>query len=96
MPELNKFIVAEHKTPLILVVDDDAIIRNMLIKALQKQGFDTIDASNGTDGIDLFQQHRPDMVLLDVLMPVMNGFETCLIMRSYDSQRAVPIIMLTG
>lgn len=96
MSGLNNYIVAERKTPLILVVDDDAIIRNMLIKALKKQNFDTIDAANGADGIELFRQHRPDMVLLDVLMPVMNGFEACLLMRAIDPQRVVPIIMLTG
>ena len=96
MTELNKLIIAERKTPLILVVDDDIIIRSMLMKALQKQDFDAMEAPNGAEGIDLFRQHRPDMVLLDVLMPVMNGFEACQMMRELDPERMVPIIMLTG
>ena len=96
MSDLNNLIIAERKIPLILVVDDDIVIRTMLMKALQKQGFDTIEAPNGAEGIELFKQHRPDLVLLDVLMPVMNGFEACQEMRVIDPDRTVPVIMLTG
>ena len=96
MSELNNLIIAERNTPLLLVVDDDIVIRSMLMKTLQKQGFDTIEAPNGAEGIELFRQHRPDLVLLDVLMPVMNGFEACHEMRVLDPERIVPIIMLTG
>ncbi len=96
MADLNNLIIAERKTPLLLVIDDDIVIRTMLMKSLQKQGYDAIEASNGSEGVELFQQHRPDLVLLDVLMPVMNGFEACLEMRALDPERTVPIIMLTG
>ncbi|MCW8935430.1 MAG: EAL domain-containing protein [Gammaproteobacteria bacterium] len=96
MSDLSNLLIAERKTPLILVVDDDIVIRTMLMKALLKQGFNTIEAPNGAEGIELFKQHRPDMVLLDVLMPVMNGFEACQEMRVIDPDRTVPIIMLTG
>ncbi|RDH84835.1 MAG: diguanylate cyclase [endosymbiont of Galathealinum brachiosum] len=96
MSDLGSLIIAERKTPLLLVIDDDIVVRSMLMKALQKQGFDTIEAPNGAEGVELFRQHRPDLVLLDVLMPVMNGFETCQEMRSLDPDRTVPIIMLTG
>ena len=92
----NNLLIAERKIPLLLVVDDDAVIRSMLLKALQKQGFNTIEAPNGAEGLELFRVHRPDMVLLDVLMPVMNGFETCQVMRELDPERTVLIIMLTG
>ncbi|VAW64513.1 diguanylate cyclase/phosphodiesterase (GGDEF & EAL domains) with PAS/PAC sensor(s) [hydrothermal vent metagenome] len=96
MSGLENFKMAERKTPLLLVVDDDIVIRSMLTKALQKQGYDFIEALNGVEGIELFRQHRPDLVLLDVLMPVMNGFEACQAMREQDPERSVPIIMLTG
>lgn len=92
----NNLLMAERKTPLLLVVDDDVVIRSMLMKSLQKQGFNAIEAPNGSQGVELFRQHRPDMVLLDVLMPVMNGFETCQVLRELDPERTVPIIMLTG
>jgi len=93
---LNNLMIAERSTPLLLVIDDDVVIRSMLIKALQKQSFDVIEAPNGAEGLELFRNYRPDMVLLDVLMPVMNGFETCEVMRELDPERTVPIIMLTG
>jgi diguanylate cyclase (GGDEF)-like protein len=92
----NNLFIAERKIPLLLVVDDDVVIRSMLMKSLQKQGFNAIEAPNGAEGLELFRVHRPDMVLLDVLMPVMNGFETCQMMRELDPERTVPIIMLTG
>lgn len=96
MSALNELIYSERKTPLILVIDDDTVIRSMLVKVLQKQNLEVIEALNGTEGIELFQQNRPDMVLLDALMPVMNGFETCQVMRDIDSERSIPIIMLTA
>jgi len=89
-------VIAERKTSLILVVDDDIVIRTMLMKALQKHGYNTIEAVNGTQGIDLFRQCRPDLVLLDVIMPVMNGYEACQEMRVFDPDHTVPVIMLTG
>jgi len=92
----NNLLIAERKIPLLLVVDDDVVIRSMLMKALQKQGFDTIEAPNGAEGVELFRIHRPDMVLLDVLMPVMNGFEACHLMCELEPERTVPIVMLTG
>jgi len=92
----NNLLIAERKTPLLLVVDDDVVIRSMLMKALQKQGFDAIEAPNGAEGVELFRVHRPDMVLLDVLMPVMNGFEACRMMCELEPERTVPIVMLTG
>jgi len=88
--------MAERKIPLLLVVDDDVVIRSMLMKALQKQGFNVIEAPNGAEGLELFRVHRPDMVLLDVLMPVMNGFEACQVIRELDPEHTVPVIMLTG
>ena len=96
MSEFKKVVIAERKTPLLLVIDDDSVIRTMLMKALQKQGFDVIEAPNGAEGIDLFKQYQPDMVLMDALMPVMNGYEACLVLRKIDPERMVPIMMMTG
>ncbi len=86
----------EYKTSLILVIDDDPVVRNMLIKALQKQNYGVIEALNGAEGVDRFRHHHPDLVLMDVFMPVMNGFEACQQMRELDPECSVPIIMLTG
>lgn len=96
MAQINTYNLGEHSTPLLLVIDDDVVVRSMLVKALQKQNYDVIEAVNGAQGVDLFRHHRPDMVLLDVLMPIMNGFDACQQMRQLDPERSVPIIMLTG
>ena len=96
MSGINTLNIIEHKAPLLLVIDDDVVIRSMLVKALQKQNYDIIEAVNGAEGVELFRQHRPDMVLLDVLMPVMNGFEACNLMREIDPDRSIPVLMLTG
>lgn len=82
--------------PLILVVDDDVVVRNMMCKLLRRQGYDVIEAGNGIEGVEHFRQHQPQMVLLDVIMPMMNGFEACQQMRQLDADLAIPIIMLTG
>ena len=88
--------LSKRNTPLLLVVDDDVIIRSMLNKVLEKQAYDVIEAPNGAEAVELFEIHHPDMVLLDVLMPMMNGFEACEKMRQQDPERMVPILMLTG
>lgn len=86
----------QGNTSLILVVDDDVVVRNMMSKLLRKQGYDVIEAGNGNEAVEYFRQHQPEMVLLDVIMPMMNGFEACQRMRELDTKSSVPIIMLTG
>jgi len=93
---LNNLFIGEREVPLVLVIDDDSVIRSMLVKTLQKHNFETIESAHGAEGVDLFRQYSPDLVLLDALMPVMNGFEVCELMRENDEESLVPIIMLTG
>ena len=88
--------VTERNTPLILIVDDDPTMRLMLSNALKIENYDVIEASNGIAGTELFKECRPDLVLLDVLMPLMNGFDACSLMREFDPQNITPIIILTG
>ncbi|MDH5765631.1 MAG: EAL domain-containing protein [Gammaproteobacteria bacterium] len=88
--------VAERHTPLILVVDDDQVMRLMLRKALETEGYEIIEASNGVAGVELFKECRPDLVLLDIVMPVMNGFDACSQMRESDPSNITPITILTG
>ncbi len=94
-PQLE-LAIAERATPLLLVVDDDPVLRGMLKTALQRHQYDVIEAPNGAEAIEIFRNYRPDMVLLDVLMPVMNGYETCEAIRKLDPERTVPVLMLTG
>ena len=73
---------SERDTPLLLVVDDDLIIRTMIRKSLETQGYEVIEASNGSEGVTAFRESYPDMVLLDVMMPVLNGFDGVAVSRN--------------
>ena len=77
----------------ILVIEDDAEIIQLLRYQLEEKGYQVLSATNGVDGIALLQQEAPDLVILDVMMPRMNGWETCKLVRQYSE---VPIIMLTA
>jgi two-component system OmpR family response regulator len=79
--------------PKILVVDDDAHIRQMVCFALAKSGFATVEAAHGRAALDLFARERPDLVVLDILMPEMDGTEVC---RRLRRTGATPIIFLSS
>jgi two-component system KDP operon response regulator KdpE len=76
----------------ILVVDDDPQIRRVLRAALIAEGYEPIDARNGEEGLERLREESPDLVVLDVNMPRMNGLQTC---RAIRAQSEIPIIMLT-
>src|SRR3989440_8306114 len=76
----------------IMVVDDDPQIRRVLRTALVAQGYEAVDARNGEEAIERLHEEKPDLIILDVNMPRMNGLEACRIIRSTSE---VPIIMLT-
>ncbi|MCB0181766.1 MAG: response regulator transcription factor, partial [Anaerolineae bacterium] len=80
-------------TPKILVVDDDPVIIQLLTSTFAKIAATVITATNGQEGLQQFYTHRPDLVILDVKMPDMDGWETCRIIRKLSD---VPIIMLTA
>lgn len=61
----------------VLIIDDESDIRLLLRYNLEKEGYSVVDADNGEKGIELARQNTPDLILLDVMMPVMDGIETC-------------------
>ncbi|WP_028313306.1 response regulator transcription factor [Desulfatibacillum aliphaticivorans] len=81
------------KAPTIMVVDDDAHIREVVGFALKKEGFQTIQAKDGLQAVKMFAEAAPDLVILDILMPEMDGTEVCKKIRA-DSD--VPIIFLSS
>ena len=80
----------------ILLIDDDATTRYMARATLEQEGFAVVDASDGVDGLAAFKRDTPLMILLDVMMPNMNGFDTCKAIRQLPEGAHVPILMLTG
>src|SRR6516162_10498127 len=77
----------------ILVVDDDASLAEMLTIVLRGEGFDTAVIGDGTQALTAVRELRPDLVLLDLMLPGMNGIDVCRVLRA-DS--GVPIVMLTA
>ena len=77
----------------VMIVDDDSRIRVLLRLYLEKANFQVTEADNGVSALLLFQQNRPDLILLDIMMPVLDGLETCRQIRKRDS---TPIILLTA
>lgn len=82
-----------EKAKKILIVDDEERMRRILTDYLRIKGYDTVEAADGAEALRLFAQESPDMVLLDVMMPVMDGWEVC---RRLRQTSRVPILMLTA
>lgn len=89
-------MAGEQVKPRVLVVDDDPAMRLMVGTALAKAGFDVADASNGREALTAFSADPTDLVLLDVMMPDLDGFAVCNEIRQMPAGREVPIAMLTG
>ena len=84
--------MANHMTK-ILVVDDDSNICELLRLYLEKEGFHAVLAHNGESAVNAFREHSPDLILLDIMLPVMDGWQVC---REIRKSSQVPIIMLTA
>lgn len=80
----------------ILVVDDEQDLLDLIEYNLKKEGFDVLKAEDGSEGIEVAQKHRPDLVLLDIMMPKMDGLEVVERMRDDKKLKRTPIIFLTA
>lgn len=85
----------DTRLPTLLAVDDDPTTRKLVQAVLSKQGYRVLLAPDGQAGVEAFTANRPDLILMDVQMPGMNGFDACGLVRQLDGD-ATPIIMLTG
>ncbi len=87
-----------HDTPLasVLVADDDPMVRLLARESLKHADFEVSEAANGREALIRFDQLRPDIVMLDVRMPVMDGFEACSRLREHPAGTLTPILMVTG
>jgi adenylate cyclase len=80
----------------VLVVDDNENNRDMLSRRLERQGHQVLQAEDGRKAIDLLEQHKADVVLLDILMPELDGLQTLAILKANDALRHTPVIMLSA
>lgn len=86
----------QEKVYKILVVDDEPDIVEFIGYNLKKEGFEVFTSNNGKDAIEIAKKHKPDLILLDVMMPETDGVETCVELRSIDSLKDVFISFLTA
>lgn len=77
----------------VLVVDDEANIREMIAINLQREGLNVLFAADGLTAVDMARESRPDLVVLDIMMPAMDGFEVC---RTIREESTVPILLLSA
>jgi putative two-component system response regulator len=82
--------------PKILVVDDHAASRMAAVAVLAMEGYEVIEADSGFTGVELVAQKAPDLILLDVMMPEMDGFQVCQLLKQNEHTRLIPIIFITG
>jgi adenylate cyclase len=85
-----------HEPPLILIADDHEANRDILEQRLKAQGYDLIQAEDGEQALRAVLQHQPDLILLDVMMPKLDGFEVCRRLRSDPQYPYVPVILVTA
>ncbi|MBJ9953234.1 MULTISPECIES: Hpt domain-containing protein [unclassified Acinetobacter] len=81
---------------LIMIVDDSVTVRKVTSRLLERQGFDVITAKDGVDAIEQLENVKPDLMLLDIEMPRMDGFEVTNLVRHHEIHRDLPIIMITS
>lgn len=87
---------AERDKALVLVVDDERDIRNLVMLRLDQAGYETTEAADGTQALRLVQELRPDLIVLDVRMPDLDGYQICERIRADEEMRETPILLLSA
>jgi DNA-binding response OmpR family regulator len=92
----NSARVDPTKPARVLLVDDDASIRRLCALSLQSVGIEVLEAEDGQRGLEQARCGRPDLVLMDVMMPGLDGFELAAALRGHESTCAIPLMFLSG
>lgn len=82
--------------PLILVAEDERDIRELIALTFQAHGFKVIEVPNGEEAVKRATQAKPDLILMDVRMPKMSGFQACQILKAQESTRHIPVVFLSA
>ena len=86
----------ETKNKTILVVDDDPVQVKLLQGVLSENGYNVLTAQEADNGLQLAMDHHPDLIILDIMMPVINGYNFCRLLKSEEGQKDIPIILVTA
>jgi two-component system, cell cycle response regulator DivK len=82
--------------PKILLVDDNEMNRDMLSRRLERRGYEVVTAVDGRQGVDVAQSARPDVILMDMSLPVLDGWEATRQIKDREATRSTPVIALTA
>lgn len=82
--------------PRILIADDEPAVLKVMTKRLEQFEFDVLGAVDGEEALIMIQHERPDLIILDVMMPKKNGYEVCSILKRDENLRMIPVIMFTA
>lgn len=88
--------MSENAAHSVLIVDDEPTARTMLRLILVRAGFEVLEAQNGSEALEVVEGRLPDVMLLDIMMPGIDGFEVCQILRGQARTADLPIIMLSA
>jgi DNA-binding response OmpR family regulator len=80
----------------VLIAEDEPDIRGLVVYSLEYAGYEVVETMNGEEAIALAEREQPDLILLDVRMPKMNGYEACAVLRSMESTRDIPVVFLSA
>ena len=80
----------------VLIVDDDSAIRGLLSKYFERQGYEPVLAQDGLEAVEIAKKTHPDLIILDVVMPRMDGFRTARLIKCYKPLSGIPIVFLTA
>ncbi len=80
----------------IMVIDDSKTIRRTAETLLRKEGFDVVVATDGFEALSLVADHKPDLIFLDVMMPRLDGYQTCALIKHHRVFRHTPVVMLSS
>lgn len=86
----------ERAQPVVLVADDEEDIRELIVFRLENSGYTVIEAHDGAEALELARSEKPDLAVLDVMMPKMDGYELTQRLREDEATRRMPIILLTA
>ncbi|MCU0541484.1 MAG: response regulator [Oscillatoriaceae cyanobacterium Prado104] len=92
-PEFRKNLPT---VPQVLIVDDEATQQLLMRRVMEKEGYRVLEATNGEECLQICQTTQPDIILLDAMMPVMNGFACCKRLQENSKTRHIPVLMITG
>ena len=80
----------------ILVVEDDLVTQRVLSANLKKNGYDVITTEDGQEGLNLAREEKPNLIILDVMLPKLNGYKICKMLKFDEKYKHIPIIMFTS